>query len=683
MATNSSHNEGALTRSASKHHSLAPSRRSVSFVGGINHPDADRYEDERTDDEREPLLTTVNGRKRSKQRLTALFNGRRRSYDDLETRHGRTEEQEPRPWKAVLAISFAVLAVLFVIVAAGLVVATNPIPGHSPHHPFPGHRNPSYLIHATHGAVASESETCSKIGVGILREGGNAVDAAIAATLCIGVVNMFSSGIGGGGFMTIKLPGSEDENNAWTVDFRETAPTGSNSTMFLKDPTSSIEGGLAVGVPGEIRGMAAAHERWGQLPWKRLFAESIKLAEEFTASEFLELRLQNNGQFMLNNTDWSSIFAPNGRLARAGEKIKRTNYARTLRTIAENGPEAFYTGYIANSIIAKINATGGIMTHHDLESYKPIIQPALQGTYQSLKGYPPRRIYTTHAPTSGPVVLHILNLLEGYNLAEEGPTPLNIHRVVESLKFGFAARTRICDPAFLKNSTQISEIPTKDYAKRIFPNITDDRTHTAEYYNPIFDVPIDHGTTHTSVVDRDGMAVALTSTVNLIFGSKVLDPVTGIILNDEMDDFSKPGLPNFFGLWPSPYNYPAPGKRPLSSTAPTIVTQGDDTFFLALGGSGGSLIFPSIVQTILNVEWGLDIRQAIEAPRVFDQLFPASIIAETTYSQPVLDALVAKGHNVTMYDIMQSIAAIQGVMQDDGRITAASDSRKHGVAAGY
>lgn len=291
MADSHPAESGALSRSASKHHSLAPSRRSVSFVGGIRHPDADRYDDEELDDERQPLLTR-DGQRRTKQRLTALFNSRRRGNDDLEVPNGRFQEQEPRSWIAVLGISFAVLAVLFVIVAAGVVIATNPIPGSGPHHSFPGQRNPSYLIHASRGAVASEAETCSRIGIEILREGGNAVDAAIAATLCIGVINMFSSGIGGGGFMTIKLPGAEDGRNAWTIDFRETAPTGSNSTMFLKDPKSSIEGGLAVGVPGEIRGMAAAHERWGQLPWKRLFKESIKLAEEFSVSKILEERLE-------------------------------------------------------------------------------------------------------------------------------------------------------------------------------------------------------------------------------------------------------------------------------------------------------------------------------------------------------------------------------------------------------
>ncbi|KAG8833315.1 hypothetical protein FRC17_010960 [Serendipita sp. 399] len=475
--------------------SLPPSRRSVSFVGGIDHPDADR------DLEREPLLTP-DGQRRTKRRLTALLNSRRR--EELES-YFKTDEEEPRSWKAVLLIVLCLLAVLSVIVAAGLAVAKNPIPGSGPHH-LPDGRNPSYLIHATHGAVASESETCSRIGVDVLRDGGNA-------------------------------------------------------------------------------------------------------------------------------------------------------------------------GRIAESIIKKVKETGGIMTARDLSSYAPIVRPALQGTYHGRNGTPPRLIYTTHAPTSGPVVLHILNLLEHYSLIEDGPSPLSIHRLVEALKFGFSARTRLCDPAFVNDTTEMSQIPTKEYAQRIFPNITDDMTHEAWYYNPLYDVPEDHGTTHTSVLDRDGMAVSLTSTINLVFGSQVMDPGTGIILNNE----GSSALCTYYRA----DNYPAPGKRPLSSTAPIIVTQEDDTFFLALGGSGGSMIFPSVVQTLLNVDWGMNIRQAVEAPRVYDQLFPWYTIIETTYNERTIEDLERRGHNITMFEISKAFAAVQGVMQLDGRITAASDSRKWGIAAGY
>jgi gamma-glutamyltranspeptidase / glutathione hydrolase / leukotriene-C4 hydrolase len=223
------------------------------------------------------------GKRRTKRRLTALLNSRHR----LENQHlTRGHNTAIRSWAHVIGIVLCIILVLFVIVAAGIAVVQNPIPGSGRHH-LPNNRNPSYLIHASRGAVASESETCSKIGVEILKEGGSAVDAAISSTLCIGVVNMFSSGIGGGGFMIVKLPGEQ----AWTIDFRETAPSASNSTMFLNDPSSSMLGGLSVGVPGEIRGFAEAHRRWGKLPWKRLFREPIKLARGFTVTRVLENRL--------------------------------------------------------------------------------------------------------------------------------------------------------------------------------------------------------------------------------------------------------------------------------------------------------------------------------------------------------------------------------------------------------
>jgi hypothetical protein len=256
--------------------SVPPSRRSISFAD-IPHPDADL-----DDEEREPLLTR-DGQRRTKRRLTALLNSRRRQENEY---LAQNHDAPIRSWTHVIGIVLCITAVLFVIVAAGITIAQNPIPGSGPHH-LPNRRNPSYLIHANRGAVASESETCSRIGVEILKEGGSAVDAAISATLCIGVVNMFSSGIGGGGFMTVKLPGEQ----AWTIDFRETAPSRSNSTMFLRDPLSSMFGGLSVGVPGEIRGLAEAHRRWGKLSWKRLFHEPIKLAQGFTVTRVLENRL--------------------------------------------------------------------------------------------------------------------------------------------------------------------------------------------------------------------------------------------------------------------------------------------------------------------------------------------------------------------------------------------------------
>ncbi|KAF9461274.1 gamma-glutamyltranspeptidase [Collybia nuda] len=537
--------------------------------------------------------------------------------------------------------------------------------------------NPAFLIKAKHGAVAAENKRCSDTGINIMKEGGNAVDAAVGAAFCTGVVNMFSSGIGGGGFMTVRVPpptpGGSSE--VYTIDFRETAPVLANTSMFVNNPLASKYGGLSIGVPGEVRGLEEAHRRWGKLPWKRLLEPSIVLARGWEVDRELGKRITWFPSLMLDNPDWQAVFAPKGVFLQEGEIIRRENLSRSLAAIANDGSEAFYNGPIADSLVRKVQSTGGILSHADLRNYTVKVSRALEGTYFG------KKVYTSHAPTSGPVLLHMLNLLEGFDVKER--TGLFTHRVVETLKFGFAARTKICDPLFNNNTARIAMISTKEFADLIRKNITNDRTHPPEYYNPEYDVVVDHGTSHTSVIDKDGMAVALTSTVNLIFGSQVLDPETGIILNDEMDDFSTPGVPNGFGLWPSPYNYPEPGKRPLSSTAPTIIERDDGSFFLAIGGSGGSRIFGAILQVLLNLDLGLDISQAIEYGRLHDQLYPLDVDADDNYPPKLIDALRQRGHNVTVLDVNRVAAVVQAVLQYNGDIFAASDSRKNGIAAGY
>ncbi|KAH0827481.1 gamma-glutamyltranspeptidase [Lanmaoa asiatica] len=504
-------------------------------------------------------------------------------------------------------------------------------------------RNPARLITADHGAVAAENERCSDIGVNVLKDGGNAVDAAISASLCVGVVNMFSSGIGGGGFMTVRVPSTTPGAtfDVFTIDYRETAPALASETMYVNDPDAAKYGGLSVGVPGELRGFEEAHRRWGHLPWRRLVQPSVELAAEWTVDVELARRIQMFSDLMLHNEDWRAIFAPEGRLLRQGESIRRTNYSRTLEVIANEGPGAFYKGSIADSIIRKVHETGGILTHEDFENYAVKVERALEGTYHD------KKVYTSHTPTSGPVLLHMLNLLERFDLIGEGRTPLNVHRIVEAMKCESMCSTRIGDLSYYTGiTTRVNEIPTKEFGDAIAANLTDDRTHPPEYYNPEFDVETDHGTSHVSVVDEDGMAVALTTTVNLVFGSQVLDPETGIILNDEMDDFSTPGTSNGFGLRPSPYNYPEPGKRPLSSTSPTIMEYGDGSFYLAIGGSGGSQIFSAVLQTLLNLDWRMDASEAVEYGRVHDQLYPEFVRADNTLPTSVLDGLRDRGHKV-------------------------------------
>ncbi|KAJ7680309.1 gamma-glutamyltranspeptidase [Mycena polygramma] len=487
---------------------------------------------------------------------------------------------------------------------------------------------------------------------------------------------MFSSGIGGGGFMTVRIPPPHPDasSEVFTIDFRETAPALSNTTMFPPHSNSSQFGGLSVGVPGEVRGLEEAHRRWGSLPWKTLVEPSIALAKGWTVQRELAQRITWFPSLMLQDPDWSAVFAPRGTFLREGDVIKRANYSRTLATIASEGPNAFYKGPIADSLIRKVRATGGILSHADLENYTVKVDHALQGTYRG------RTVYTGHAPTSGPVLLHMLNLIEKFPMTAR--TPLNVHRAVEVLKFGFAARTKICDPAFNNDTTRIDEISTKPFADAIAVNITDDRTHPPGWYNPEYDVKTDHGTSHTSVVDKHGMAVSLTSTVNLVFGSQLLDPETGMILNDEMDDFSTPGTPNGFGLWPSPYNYPEAGKRPLSSTVPTIIEHADGTFAAAIGGSGGSRIFGAVFQVLLNLDWGLDVSAAVEYGRVHTQLLPEILDADVGYPPHILAGLRDRGHALAVTGPVAAVVQLVA-RRTDGQILAASDSRKNGIAAGY
>ncbi|GAA5928169.1 hypothetical protein JCM3775_002835 [Rhodotorula graminis] len=596
--------------------------------------------------------------------------------------------------------------------------------------PGKGTRNPSYLVTGWNGAVASEEQRCSQIGVEILRENGTAVDAAIATALCVGVVNSFSSGIGGGGFMVIRPPSLNSSTSASdtllpsaytsnprcthpiSIDFREAAPARARADMFTRDARpddpewnparASKVGGLAVGVPGELRGFEAAyHACGGGVSWARLFAPAAELAREFAVGKELSRRLNTRisqwtggkggptlNEWIRDEDDWASVFmrehtGKDGRrdeFLREGDIVRRQAYGDTLERLGRDGASAFYEGDIADALVETTRAAGGILTRDDMRSYRAVVRRAEEGVYRG------RRYYTGSYPSGGPILRHLLNVLDGFDdFAEAGQTSLTEHRFIEALKFAFAARTSVGDPPFIHNDKRLAEIPTRKFADAVRANITDDRTHHLAYYNPQFDVLEDHGTTHMSTMDQWGGAVALTSTVNLIFGSRVLDAKTGIILNDEMDDFATPGIPDAFGLRPSPFNYPEGGKRPLSSTSPFIMDQASsDAVWLTMGGSGGSRIFGAVAQTLLNLDWGHDLASAVELPRVHHQLLPEYVSVESTFRTDILDSLRDRGHNITLFDINVGIAEVQAVLRDeDGKFFATSDSRKNGIPAAF
>ncbi|WRT65034.1 gamma-glutamyltransferase [Kwoniella shivajii] len=566
-------------------------------------------------------------------------------------------------------------------------------------------RNDAYLVNATRGAVASEDVTCSNLGLSILRDkNGSAVDAAITTTLCIGLLNAFSSGIGGGGFLVIRVPSThssewvdqvmEDGENekVIAIDFRETSPDKSEKEMYGAEKAGRVAaqvGGLAIGVPGELRGLEMAHQMYGKLPWKEVVMPVAELAKGWKVSRELARRLRLFGQFMLSSPTWSSVYAPRGSLLVEGDFIQRLVYGQTLEEIAEHGPGGFYEGEIAESSVRAVGAAGGIMSLEDLKNYKARAYPAIHSRFMG------KEIYTTDAPSSGGILLGLFKVIEPFNIPMTGglSNPLNVHRLLEGMKFAFGARSEITDPApqFGGNLTRFKEYYQGDWADEKRTKINDNRTHEIDYYGLQHDTPIDHGTTHLSVLDQWGGAASVTSTVNLIWGSHVMDPRTGIIFNDEQDDFSVPGAADAFGLWPSPWNYPQPGKRPLSSTSASILltpstSSGPSSIYAVIGGSGGSRIFPSIAQVLLNLFSGMDISSSIEAYRVHNQIVPDLTTIEVgPDGSPItlIKALEQRGQKIGEFDVNLGISEVQAIVVDNGTIYASSDSRKNGIAAGY
>ncbi|KAJ3012392.1 hypothetical protein HKX48_006301 [Thoreauomyces humboldtii] len=505
------------------------------------------------------------------------------------------------------------------------------------------------------GVVSSENPACSVIGVDVLKEGGSATDAAIATSICIGVTNMYSSGIGGGGFMVVRRPGGASR----FIDFREAAPAASHVDMFEKDPGLARIGGLAVGVPGEIRGFEAAHKLYGKLDWKRLFEPSVRMCKDgWEVVPVLAQRIAAAPDLMLNDPTFRAVFAPEGRLLVAGDTIRRPTYGDTLQEIANKGADVFYKGWIAEALVNTTQSTGGILTMDDMRNYTAKVQPTLTGFYHG------KRVITAPPPASGAVLLSVLNVLEGYDLAEEGRTGLNIHRQIEAFKHGFAQRSYYGDPTdpIYTNITEIAhEFIEKKEAWEVRSTISDDTTYSVDHYNPIFDVDEDHGTMHVSVLTADGEAVSTTCTVNLLFGAQVMDAATGIILNDEMDDFSIPGVPNAFGLAPSPYNYIYPFKRPLSSSVPVIIESGSDVEIVA-GASGGSRIITATAQAVIDMlSYGMTAKKALAQPRAHHQLLPNEVTVEYEFDDKLRKALTSRGHKIAVLEKGKYLTGVEVV----------------------
>ncbi|GAA0785871.1 gamma-glutamyltransferase [Roseibium denhamense] len=539
-------------------------------------------------------------------------------------------------------------------------------------------------VQAENGMVASQEAIATKIGVATLQAGGNAVDAAIATGFALAVTLPRAGNLGGGGFMVIHMA---EEGATEALDYREKAPAAAFKDMFLgedgePDNTKSRFSGLAIGVPGTVAGFAAAYEKHGSgvLTWAELVAPAIALAENgIEVTPDLSASLASRITRLGNDPATASIFYKPGLIPYSpGDLLVQEDLAQTLRKIAEDGPAGFYTGDVAEKIASKVQAAGGGMTVEDLNTYKPVWRDPVTGTY---RGY---EIASMPPPSSGGVhIVQILNMLEKYPLAEFGLNSADtIHIMSEAQRRAYADRSKhLGDPDFAP--IPVTGLTHPDYAASLVETIALDTATPSSQIGPENPLPFESNeTTHFSVVDKDGNAVSNTYTLNFSYGVGLTADGTGVLLNNELDDFSaKPGAPNAYGLIGGEANAVEPGKRPLSSMSPTLVFK-DGDLYLVTGSPGGSRIITTTLQIILNViDHQMNIAEATAAPRTHHQWYPDEIRIEEGISPDTIKLLEARGHKVETKNAMGST---QSIMKIDGKLAGSSDPRRDGaLTAGY
>jgi len=530
--------------------------------------------------------------------------------------------------------------------------------------------------------IVSADRQATLAGLAVLSEGGSAADAAITAAMVLAVTEPYSSGLGGGGFV---VGYQRDGELAYALDARETAPARATRDMFLgtdgrADAARSCTGALSVAVPGLVRGLADLHQRFGRLPWSRLLQPAIDLARfGFPVSEMLVARLREELADGRLDASLQEVFLPRGQLPRAAEVLVQPDLARTLAAIAAGGPEAFYVGPGAAALVAALTETGGLIDRADLAGYRSVWREPVRGRYRGLT------IVSMPPPSSGGVhLVQMLNILEPFDLAAAGfGSAAAWHPLLEAMKLAYADRSRFLgDPDFV--DVPVAMLTSRAHADSQRARIRPDRAiPVAEIVGTPLAAEPAH-TTHLSVVDADGNAVAATLTINLSFGAGMIARGTGIVLNDEMDDFTAaPNAPNAFGLVQGERNAVGPRRRPLSSMTPTIVLDGDDVFLVA-GSPGGARIITATLQALVNVvDFGMDAREAVTAPRVHHQWAPATgWYEEYGMSPDTRRELERRGHELTARPPMGNV---QLIVRDraTGQWTGASDPRGCGLAAGF
>lgn len=542
-------------------------------------------------------------------------------------------------------------------------------------------------LRSKRGMVVSASPLASEAGLLMLKKGGNAVDAAVATTFAISVVEPFSAGIGGGGFLLFH---SQKTGEIKALDFRERAPIKATKNMYLDAkgkvrPGASITGYLAVATPGTVAGMYEVHRRYGKLPWREVIKPGIALAKNgFIISDRVAWRsspaYEIRKQAILKNPAAKKIFTRNGEYYQPGEKLIQTDLAKTLEAISEN-PQSFYRGKIAETIASDMKKNGGLITIEDLKQYQAIWRNPVCGNFRKSK------ICSMPPPSSGGVhLLQMLNMIGDTDLKSWGwHHPDAIHLIIEIMKIAYSDRAEyLGDPDFFK--VPISQLISPDYAQKRRQEINMKMATPSTAIKPEIKTLKNHESTETShlnVVDADRNAVSLTFTINLGFGAGIVTPGTGIVLNNEMDDFAvAPGVPNAFGLVGKEANSIAPKKTPLSSMTPTIITE-NNRLRMVVGASGGSTIITQVLQIILNVlESKMDVGTAIFVPRIHHQWLPDELRVEAWG----LDALTAedlrrRGHKIRETRPWGNANAI--TVTENDTLEAAADPRGDGSPKGY
>ena len=549
-------------------------------------------------------------------------------------------------------------------------------------------------VRATGGMVASEQNLASQVGADILSQGGNAIDAAVAVGFALAVVLPNAGNLGGGGFMLIRDAKSGETR---ALDFRETAPAASSRDMFLDQdgkviPGKSTRTPYSVAVPGTVAGLIFAAQQYGTLPLNRLLAPAIKLAEDgFIVSPVLAQQFSLQRAHLERWPSTREVFfkrkpdsadcpltqcpAASLETYAAGERLLQPDLARTLRLIARHGTEGFYKGTVAQGIVDTLSSSSKPLTLEDLANYRIANRDPVRGSYRGFE------VLSMPAPSSGGIhLIQMLNLLEHFPLSEYGAgSAQTIHLLAESARLAYADRAEhLGDPDFVKVPQQ--GLISKSYAKQLVKNIDPQKMTPSKKVSAGRPQTYESDqTTHFSVMDAHGNVVSCTYTLNLNFGSGIVAQGTGVLLNNEMDDFSaKPGAPNAFGLLGGSANAIEPGKRPLSSMTPVIVMR-DGQPWLATGTPGGARIITTVLQTLINtIDFKMNIAEALSMPRVHHQWMPDFLRIERGISPDTIDVLKQKGHDVR---VMPTMGRVQTVQKNHGVLFGASDPRNPDGAA--